>query len=105
MQKIAFGGKLKVDDQHKLAGLLTQNNFLDQLNSKTVDEIEVKRKHHELIGNYQAALSQIYHLKETIKQRSVMACQELDQILINSYSGLSSEFLKARLKKINGLQE
>ena len=44
-------------------------------------------------------------MKGQIKTRSIMACQELDQILINSYSGLSSEFLKARLKKINGLQD
>ena len=59
VQKISFGGKLRVDEQHKLAGLLTQNNFLDQLNTKTVNEIEVKRNHQELLGNYSGALQQI----------------------------------------------
>lgn len=105
VQKIGFGGKLHMDEQNKLSSLLTQNTFLDQLSSKTVHEIEVKTQHQALLRDYQAALAQINQLKTQIKQRSVLACQELDAILYNSYRGLSSEFLKIKLKKMGGLQD
>ena len=105
VQKVGFGGKLGADQQSKLASLLTRNTFLDRLAERTRRENDVKTAHQADLRAYQAALAQIDQLKTQVEQRSVQACQELDTILYNSYTGLSSEFLKRKLKKMGGLQD
>ena len=44
-------------------------------------------------------------MKPLVKQRSVNTIMELDQILHNSYTGLSSDFLKLKLKNMEGMSQ
>ena len=52
--------------------------------------------------DYQTTLAKLLQLPTLLKQRTVENCVSLEQILYNSYTGISSHFLIEQIEKRGG---